>query len=202
VTANGTAPAPQAGARTLSSARQRPYIDARTLSSARKRAYTAAGKALASLEAVLAAHRAGFGSGDVPPAAGLRKGTDKYLDLLSDLDTMDGLLTPEALEALAAEDTPEPGTVTVGRNDLALLTEFLRDSGLVPPGPVNGDTPLGRLSEAAGLSSVTLAQMASVPVPVRGDGIPVGPLPPRPPAQNGSWYDGDGDDSGWPSQGT
>lgn len=186
--ANGTAP---------------PQVDARKLASVRKSSLTAAKKAIEALEACVTAHRGELEAGEVPAGAGLRKLADKYLQLLGTLDLADLLLTPEGLEALADDNAPEPGVITVRRDDLALMTEFLLDSPLVPE-PPGKDTPLARLAAAAGPSFAKLAEMASIPA---GPGVPVPAEAAAVFAEGESWYGSGGDedgepDPGWPSQGT
>ena len=123
-----------------------PQIGARQLQALRTRTFTQAGKALATLADITSVHRREFDAGQVPGAAGLRKAADKYLGLLATLDIADSLLTPEALEAMHAEDGDG---VVVSRGDLAPFVALLRGTGLVPR-TVPEDTPLGRLSAAAG----------------------------------------------------
>ncbi len=147
-------------------------IDARQLAALRKRRFAETGRALKSLLDEAGAHQGALGTGDVPPADGLRKLADRYLRLLGSLDIIDAVLTPEALEAVAAEDD---GKVAVRRDDLALLTEVVR--GMVPGG-AEEDTPLGRLSFAAGTGPremAELAAMAMVPDGERDAGWP--PMP-------------------------
>jgi hypothetical protein len=145
-TANGTAP----------------HIDATQLATARRRTFTAVKKALAALEETAAQDMTELGNGDVPPAAALRKAADKYLGLLADLDRMDALLTPEALEAVHLEHGEPDGQVTVAREDLALLTGVI--AGLHPEVPADGSTPLGRLTAAADAGRLSPEQLAQITV--------------------------------------
>lgn len=163
--------------------------DARQLAALRKRTFAQAKKALEALTGEAAGHQDEFTAGDVPSGSQLRKLAEKYARLLETIDVVDSVLTPEALEALAADDVPEPepGTVTVNRDALAMASEVIRDSGLLPgePGP---DTPLGQLFRAAGISCREMAAMASVPVPFASG-------PPWADDGSGGEYD-----AGWPPQ--
>jgi hypothetical protein len=145
-----------------------PGIDARELRAARKRTFTAASKALANLEEIVAQDRVELGNGDVPPAAALRKQADKYLHLLAMLDLQDSLLTPEALEAIYAEHS-EPGQVSVARQDLALFTTVVTQPQVLAvlnmPQEVPEDSPLGRLVAAVNALTPEMAAAVSVPGP-------------------------------------
>ena len=140
-----------------------PQVDARQLAALRKRRLAEAGKALQALLDAVNGHRGELDAGYVPPAAGLRKLADKYLGLLDTLAIIDSILTPEALEAMTYED--DAGTVAVRRDDLALLTDVLRDARLTPTA-VTEDTPLGGLTAAAypgGLGPAEMAFLSVVP---------------------------------------
>jgi hypothetical protein len=154
MTANGT---PQAGARQLQSLR--------------RRAFVAANKAVLALLDEAGEHRDALASGGVPPVTGLRRLADKYFTQLTFLDVIDSVLTPEALEAVAncsdgleAMTAEDAVTVSVDRDALAMLTDVLRDSGLIPA-EVDENTPLGQLISAARgeLRPREIAELAAAP---------------------------------------
>jgi hypothetical protein len=128
-----------------------PQIDARQLIALRKRTFTAAGKALKSMLDEAVEHQAAMEAGNVPPPDGLRRAADKYVDLLHTLWLADSVLTPQILEVMAGEPY---GTAVVDRSALALFTEVLRDSGLLPA-EIDPDSPLGQLIGAAGTGPVS-----------------------------------------------